>query len=100
MAEDGNTDALEKPWGWAKDNLTQDELNNKLLLAKDVQGQAAWHRAAEGDHTKTLEKLCEWAKEEKLNLKITCLLVQDKKGKFAFDILKTYKGKRIKRIHH
>jgi hypothetical protein len=59
VEEVGNTDALEKLWAWAKGNLAQYELNNKLLLAKDFQGQAAWHRAVEGDHTKLLEKLCE-----------------------------------------
>jgi ankyrin repeat protein len=90
VAEDGNTDALEKLWAWAKDNLTQEELNNKLLLAKDLQGQTAWHRAAEGGHTKVLEKLCEWAKEQKLNIKDNLLLVQDKEGKSPFEILKEY----------
>ena len=90
VAEDGNTDALEKLWAWAKGNLTEEELNNKLLLAKDVQGQTAWHRAAEGGHTEVLQKLCELAKEEKLNLKDNLLLVRDKEGKSAFDILKEH----------
>jgi ankyrin repeat protein len=90
VAEDGNADALEKLWAWAKGNLSQEELNNELLLVKDFQGQTALHRAAEGGHTKVLEKLCEWAKEEKLNLKDNLLLVQDKEGKSAFDILKQH----------
>lgn len=78
-AEDGKTDALEKVWEWAKDNLTQEELHNKLLLAKDLQGQTSLHMAAEEGHTEVIVKVCEWAKEGRLNLKYKQLLVQDKR---------------------
>jgi hypothetical protein len=35
----------------------------KLLLAKDHQGQTAWHKAAEEGHDEVLDKLWEWVKE-------------------------------------
>lgn len=58
----------------AKDYLTQKELYNKLLLAKDLHGQTALHLAVEADYTEVTVKVGERAKEEKPNLKYNLLL--------------------------
>ena len=41
-----NIHILEKLWEWAKENITTEEINNKLLLATDGQGSSVWHLAA------------------------------------------------------
>jgi hypothetical protein len=71
---------------WAKEKLTTGELHHKLLLAKDLQEQTAWHRAAEAGKTNVLQKLCEWVKEAKLHLENNPLLTQDKDGKTALHL--------------
>lgn len=68
------THTLEKLWFWAKDELTTEELHHKLLLAKDLEEQTAWYRAAEGGHTNVLQKLCGWVKDAKLHLENNPLL--------------------------
>jgi len=35
-----------KYWIWANENLTREEVNNKLLLSTDNEGKTAWHLAA------------------------------------------------------
>ena len=42
-AELGKTEPLEKIWEWAKAELSTEELNNKLFLAKDDTKQTVWH---------------------------------------------------------
>ena len=42
-----NSEILEKVWEWAKEKLTTEELNNKLILDTDTDGMTAWHLAAE-----------------------------------------------------
>jgi len=49
--------------GCAKENLTTDEINNKILLATDNQGLTAWHMAFEWGNRETLQKLWECAIE-------------------------------------
>ena len=38
---------LHKLWEWAKEVLTQEELNNTLFLAKDGDEITAWHMETE-----------------------------------------------------
>jgi len=33
-------------WELAKENLTREEINNKLLLATDIMNRTVWHVAA------------------------------------------------------
>ena len=47
----------------AKENLTIEEINNKLLLGTDNEGRTVWHWAALSGHLEILKKLWEWAKE-------------------------------------
>jgi hypothetical protein len=52
----------------------------ELLLAKDNQGQTAWHKAAEEGHVEVLNKLWVWAKELQLEpeeLRNEVLLLRD-----------------------
>jgi ankyrin repeat protein len=53
-----------KIWDLAKEELTTEEINNKLLLAKNRQQHTAFHLAAEDGNTDALEKLWVWAKEK------------------------------------
>ena len=46
-AEKGHIEVLDKLWEWAKEVLTQEELNSMLFLDKDGDGKAAWHMASE-----------------------------------------------------
>ena len=59
----------------AKYQLTPEELNNKLFLAKDITEKTAWHGAAEKSQLALLYKLWDWAKEhlipEQLNNKFS-----------------------------
>jgi len=45
-AGEGNLDVAQKVWEWANENLTREEINNKLLLSTDNEGMTAWHWAA------------------------------------------------------
>ena len=49
-AECGIEEMLQKVWEWTKEELTTEEIKNKLLLATDNKGRNAWQLAAEG-HT-------------------------------------------------
>jgi chromatin remodeling complex protein RSC6 len=62
-ARRGYTEALQKLWEYAKENLTTEEINNKLLLDTDNAGWNAWHMTARWVYTETLQKLWEYAKE-------------------------------------
>jgi len=79
-AEMGNLKTLEMVCEWAKQKLTAEEVNNKLLLATHKEARPARHAAAERGISKTLQKLREWAKEklaaEEINHKL--LLATDK----------------------
>ena len=55
----GHIELLQKLWDWAKENLTVEKINNKLLLGTDNKGWTAWQWAAEGGHFETLQMLWE-----------------------------------------
>ena len=38
-------DLLKKIWEWAKETITTDEVNNKLLFGTDNMEMTAWHKA-------------------------------------------------------
>ena len=59
-----NSEILEKLWEWAKQKLTTEEVNNKLLLGTDVEGRTARHRVAQRGNSEILQKLWEWATEK------------------------------------
>jgi hypothetical protein len=61
-AKNGNI--VEKIWEWAKEKLTTEELNNKLLLAKYDVEQTVFHIAAEGGKTQVIQKMWEWSTEK------------------------------------
>jgi hypothetical protein len=50
---------LEKLLDCAHEKLTTDEVNNKLLLAKDHREQTSWNVAAD----EVVRKMWEWAEE-------------------------------------
>ena len=70
----GNSEILIKVLEWAKQNLTKEEINNKLLLGTDEDGITAWHYAAWRGNSEILQKLWVWAKEnltrEEINNKL------------------------------
>jgi endo-1,4-beta-D-glucanase Y len=84
----GKLDILQKIWEWAKEILTKEEINNKLLLATDNKGRTAWHVAASWGKLGVLLKIWEWAKEnlttEEINNKL--LLATDSKGRTAWNL--------------
>jgi len=41
VAGQGNSEYLKKLWEWAKENLTLEEIRNKLLLGTDQYGRTA-----------------------------------------------------------
>ena len=51
-AEGGKIGVLQIIWESAKENLTREEINNKLLLATDNMNRTAWEVAAEGGQTR------------------------------------------------
>ena len=62
-AKRGNSEILQKIWDWAKENLTKEEINNKLLLVTDEEGRTAWHIAPERGNSEILQKIWDWAKK-------------------------------------
>jgi hypothetical protein len=70
-----NIQALVKLQEYAKDHLTPEEFNNKLLLAEVIWGRTAWHMATE-DKPELLGILMELAKE--------LLTPEDISNKFLF----------------
>jgi len=44
---------------WADEELTTEEIKNKLLLGTDSEGKTAWHLAAEKRNLDTLQKVWE-----------------------------------------
>jgi hypothetical protein len=54
---------LQKVWEWANENLTREELNNKLLLSTDNEGMTAWSTAAWEDNLDESQKVWKWANE-------------------------------------
>jgi hypothetical protein len=57
------TEVWKKLWYWDKEALTWEELNIKLLLAKNSMQLTAWHLMAEDGNTDTLVKSWVWAKD-------------------------------------
>ena len=78
-----NVEVLQKVWEWAKEKLTTEEINNKLLLGTEKDGKTAWQRVAKWRNSDILQKVWEWAKEnltkEEINEKL--ILGTDKAGK-------------------
>jgi len=68
-----------------EEELQQDQIKNKLFVAKDKCGNTAWHRAAKRGSIKALEALWTWAKKAKLNTN-ELLLAQNKEGNTAWQL--------------
>ena len=62
-AQCGESEILQKVWEWAKEKLTTEEINNKLLLATDRKGRTVWHTAAFFGIPEIFEEVWDWAKE-------------------------------------
>jgi hypothetical protein len=58
----GELDVLEKIWEFANENLTTEEMKNKLLLATDFDGNTAWHMADCWGKLDVLQKIWDLAK--------------------------------------
>jgi hypothetical protein len=43
VAYKGYLENLQNIWEWANENLTTEEITNKLLLGTDNVGRTAWH---------------------------------------------------------
>jgi len=68
VAAECSVAVMERLWVFVKiAQLNQEELQNKLLLAKDKYGHTAWLKGAQGGSSKALEILWNCAKEAKLN---------------------------------
>ena len=50
-------EVLDKLWEWAKEVLNRDEMNNKLLLAKDDEEMTAFHHATFTGNLQILERI-------------------------------------------
>jgi len=58
-SEKGKLDISHKLFEWAKEVISQEELNNKTFLAKDIKKRTAWNVAAEKGKIEELRKLWE-----------------------------------------
>jgi ankyrin repeat protein len=85
-AKEGIVEVLEKLWVMAKEELTTEELKNKLLLAKNREHQTALHLAAVKGNPYALEKLWVWASDELTpeDLYHKLLLAKDLQGQTAW----------------
>jgi len=66
---------LKKVWEWANENLTREEINNKLLLSTDNERMAAWHWAARWGKLDVLQKVWEWANENLTRQEVNNILL-------------------------
>ena len=84
----GNEEVLEKLWVTAKEELTTEELKNKLLLAKNREQQTALHLAAVKGNPNALEKLWVWATNELTpeDLYHKLMLAKDLQGQTAWHL--------------
>jgi hypothetical protein len=62
-AKGGQLELLQKIRDWAKQNLTAEDIRNKLLLATDNKGNTAWQVAAGLNKVAIMEELRDWANE-------------------------------------
>ena len=62
---------LQNIWDLAKENLTKNEINNKLLFPTDHKGRIVLHLAALNSEIEILQKLRVWAKEKLTKEEIT-----------------------------
>jgi len=85
VANEGNVEVLEILWVMAKEELSTEELKNKLLLAKNKKEQTALHLAAVKGNPYALEKLWVWASDELTpeDLYHKLLLAKDLQGQTA-----------------
>jgi ankyrin repeat protein len=69
-----------------KENLTKQEIKNKLLLATDSEGNTAWHLAAREGELHVLQKIWEMSKDNLATeeIKNKLLLATDSKGTTAW----------------
>jgi hypothetical protein len=88
VAQWGKTEALEKIWEWAKAEMSTEDLNNKLLLAKDDRKQTVWYYASLWDNLQLLERIWEWAQEQQTREDVnnSLLLVENKYGSTAWQL--------------
>jgi hypothetical protein len=63
-AESGKPEELREIWKWAEENLTREEIYNRLLFDTDNKGANVWHLAAEGGNQSLLEEIWEWVKKD------------------------------------
>ena len=54
---EGNLDILQKIWEWAKEYLSRNEMNNKLLFTKDCWGRAFFYMVARSFKLNVLQKI-------------------------------------------
>jgi hypothetical protein len=95
MAENrGRLEILLKVWEWAKEKLTTEEINNKLLLATDNVGRTFFHTAAEWGQLEVLQLVWEWATEKLTTEEISnkLLLATDKWGRTVIYMAAIYGG--------
>jgi hypothetical protein len=85
----GKVAVLQEIWDLGKDNLTSEEIKNKLLLATNCEENTAWHLAAMGlDAQGTLQKIWDLAKDNLTSQEINnmLLLVTNGKGNNAWHL--------------
>ena len=83
-----NLEVLHKILKWAKEKLTTEEINKKLLLVRDREGNTNWKLAAKKRTLDILQNVSEWAEEklstEDINNKL--LLGTDNKRRTAWHL--------------
>jgi hypothetical protein len=61
--KNGKLGVLQKIWEWPEGNLTEREINYKLLLVADDKERTIGQVAADQDKLTLLQKMWEWAKK-------------------------------------
>ena len=83
-AAGGYLEVLDRLWLWAGEvQRNPQEVQRRLLLDQNKNGETVWHMAVAGGHVEILEKLWGWAKKEKIKpdyLKSVLFLPEDSCG--------------------
>ena len=61
-SNEGQFRNIKKLWELAKENVTFEEINNKLLLGTDNEGRTVWHLAATRGQLQTIKNYGSWLK--------------------------------------
>jgi hypothetical protein len=60
--DNGNVDVMQELWKMVRENLTTEEIKNRMILSTDRYGRRAWHVAARYGNLDLMQEIWECSK--------------------------------------